>query len=248
MLAEKRRELILHTVRTGRGAEVVELARRFDVSEMTVRRDLARLAREGKLTRVHGGAMSDPEPPFAEIAVERLEEKRRIGRAAAALVTDGQTVIVDVGTTTLAARSPAARARAHGRDEQPGGDRGVAARAEDRARRDRRRRAAQLPLARRHARGGFASPALGGRCLSRGERHPRRSLRDGHDDGRGADQARDDLRLPTSRPPRRRGEVPDARIGADLRRGRARHRRHRRDGGGARRAALVRAGVEVVHA
>jgi DeoR/GlpR family transcriptional regulator of sugar metabolism len=101
MLAEERRELILHTVRNGRGAEVVELARRFDVSEMTVRRDLARLAREGKLTRVHGGAMSDPEPPFAQIAVERFEEKRRIGRAAAALVTNGQTVIVDVGTTTL---------------------------------------------------------------------------------------------------------------------------------------------------
>ena len=101
MLAQERRELILQTVRNGRSAEVVELAQRFEVSEMTVRRDLARLAREGKLTRVHGGAMGDPEPPFAQIAVERLEEKRRIGRAAAALVTSGQTVIVDVGTTTL---------------------------------------------------------------------------------------------------------------------------------------------------
>ncbi len=101
MLAQERRELILQTVRNGRSAEVVELAQRFEVSEMTVRRDLARLAREGKLTRVHGGAMGDPEPPFAQIAVERLEEKRRIGRAAAALVTNGQTVIVDVGTTTL---------------------------------------------------------------------------------------------------------------------------------------------------
>jgi DeoR/GlpR family transcriptional regulator of sugar metabolism len=102
MLAEQRRELILHAVRNGRGAEVVELARRFDVSEMTVRRDLARLAREGKLTRVHGGAVSDRgEPPFAQIAVERLDEKRRIGRAAAGLVANGQTVILDVGTTTL---------------------------------------------------------------------------------------------------------------------------------------------------
>jgi len=101
MLAQERRELILQTVRNGRSAEVVELAQRFEVSEMTVRRDLARLAREGKLTRVHGGAMGDPEPPFAQIAVGRREEKRRIGRAAAALVTSGQTVIVDVGTTTL---------------------------------------------------------------------------------------------------------------------------------------------------
>jgi DeoR/GlpR family transcriptional regulator of sugar metabolism len=103
MLAEQRRELILHAVRNGRGAEVVELARRFDVSEMTVRRDLARLAREGKLTRVHGGAVNeDGEPPFAAIAVERAAEKRLIGRAAAGLVADGQTVMIDIGTTTLA--------------------------------------------------------------------------------------------------------------------------------------------------
>jgi len=102
MLADQRRELILHAVRNGRAAEVVELARQFEVSEMTVRRDLARLAREGKITRVHGGAVSDrEEPPFAQIAVERLGAKRRIGRAAAGLVTNGQTVIVDVGTTTL---------------------------------------------------------------------------------------------------------------------------------------------------
>jgi DeoR/GlpR family transcriptional regulator of sugar metabolism len=101
MLADQRRELILHAVRNGPGAEVEELARRFDVSKMTVRRDLARLAREGRLTRVHGGAMTDPEPPFAQIAVERLDAKQRIGRAAAGLVENGQTLIVDVGTTTL---------------------------------------------------------------------------------------------------------------------------------------------------
>jgi DeoR/GlpR family transcriptional regulator of sugar metabolism len=89
-------------VRSGHGAEVVELAQRFDVSEMTVRRDLAHLAREGKLIRVHGGAVSDrEEPPFAEIAVERLDEKERIGRAAADLVRDGQTIMIDIGTTTL---------------------------------------------------------------------------------------------------------------------------------------------------
>ena len=104
LLAAQRRELILDAVRSGRGAEVVALAVRFEVSEMTVRRDLARLAREGRLTRVHGGAVSErEEPPFAEIAVERLAEKRRIGHAAAELVEDGQTVIVDVGTTTLEA-------------------------------------------------------------------------------------------------------------------------------------------------
>jgi DeoR/GlpR family transcriptional regulator of sugar metabolism len=102
MLPAHRRQLILRAVSGGRGAEVVDLAQRFDVSEMTVRRDLARLAREGKLIRVHGGAVSvREEPPFAEIAVERLAEKEQIGRAAAALVRDGQTIMIDIGTTTL---------------------------------------------------------------------------------------------------------------------------------------------------
>ena len=100
MLGAQRRELILEAVRVRRQAGVVELARRFDVSEMTVRRDLARLAHEGKLRRVHGGAVSE-EPPFAEIVVERMPQKRRIGLAAAGLVTDGQTLMVDIGTTTL---------------------------------------------------------------------------------------------------------------------------------------------------
>jgi DeoR/GlpR family transcriptional regulator of sugar metabolism len=101
MLAEHRRKLILSAVRDGSGVHVVELARRFEVSEMTVRRDLDRLARDGKLTRVHGGAVDAAEPPFAEIAVERRDAKRRVGRAAAELVSDGETVLVDVGTTTL---------------------------------------------------------------------------------------------------------------------------------------------------
>ena len=102
MLAAQRRELILDAVRSGRTAGVVELAQRFDVSEMTVRRDLTQLALEGRLKRVHGGAVSDrEEPPFEQIAVERLAEKDRIGRAAAALVSDGQTLMIDIGTTTL---------------------------------------------------------------------------------------------------------------------------------------------------
>ena len=102
MLAARRRELILDAVRRGQTAEVVELAVRFEVSEMTVRRDLAQLALEGRLKRVHGGAVSErDEPPFEQIAVERLAEKDAIGRAAARLVADGQTVMIDIGTTTL---------------------------------------------------------------------------------------------------------------------------------------------------
>jgi DeoR/GlpR family transcriptional regulator of sugar metabolism len=71
---------------------------------MSVRRDLSRLAREGKLTRVHGGAIiaDGDEPPFGVIEVERAAAKERVGAVAAGLVEDGQTIMIDSGTTTLA--------------------------------------------------------------------------------------------------------------------------------------------------
>ncbi len=101
VLPAERRQHILRALESG-SAQVAELAERFAVSEMTVRRDLRELERAGKLTRVHGGAMSTAaEPPFAEIAVEGLAEKDAIGRAAAGLVEDGQAVLLDIGTTTL---------------------------------------------------------------------------------------------------------------------------------------------------
>lgn len=101
MLPAQRRQNILRAVRNGTD-QVAELATTFGVSEMTVRRDLRELEDEGKLTRVHGGAVSTfGERPFAEIAVERHEQKDRIGTAAADLVQDGEAVMLDVGTTTL---------------------------------------------------------------------------------------------------------------------------------------------------
>nr|WP_231398406.1 DeoR/GlpR family DNA-binding transcription regulator [Conexibacter woesei] len=101
MVPAQRRQRILQAVRAGT-AHVSDLARVFEVSEMTVRRDLHALERDGKLERVHGGAVgSVPERPFGEIALEGQELKQGIGRAAAALVQDGQTVMLDIGTTTL---------------------------------------------------------------------------------------------------------------------------------------------------
>jgi DeoR/GlpR family transcriptional regulator of sugar metabolism len=100
-LPAQRRQEILRAVRSG-STHVSELAESFGVSEMTVRRDLRRLAREGKLERVRGGAVNaSTERPFAETVVERFEAKDRIGAAAARLVDDGQTVMIDIGTTTL---------------------------------------------------------------------------------------------------------------------------------------------------
>jgi DeoR/GlpR family transcriptional regulator of sugar metabolism len=101
LLPAQRRQEILRAVRGG-SAHVSALAESFGVSEMTVRRDLSALARDGKLERVHGGAVdSGHEPHFAQIEVERLDSKDRIGAAAAALVEDGQTVMIDIGTSTL---------------------------------------------------------------------------------------------------------------------------------------------------
>ena len=107
----QRRQEMLRAVRSG-STHVTELAVNFGVSEMTVRRDLRELARAGKVERVRGGAVNAGwEPPFEQTAVERLGAKDRVGAAAAALIEDGQTVMVDIGTTTL----QAAR-HLHGRD------------------------------------------------------------------------------------------------------------------------------------
>jgi DeoR/GlpR family transcriptional regulator of sugar metabolism len=107
----QRRLEILRAVRSG-STHVTDLAQSFGVSEMTVRRDLRALARDGKLERVRGGAVNaGVEPPFEETIVERFDAKDRIGAAAAGLVADGQTVMIDIGTTTLQAAH-----HLHGRD------------------------------------------------------------------------------------------------------------------------------------
>jgi DeoR/GlpR family transcriptional regulator of sugar metabolism len=99
----RRRQEILRAIRSG-ATHVAELAESFGVSEMTVRRDLDELAREGRIERVRGGAVTvSAEPPFDETLIERFDAKDRIGAAAAARIADGQTVMIDIGTTTLQA-------------------------------------------------------------------------------------------------------------------------------------------------
>src|SRR3954468_16697802 len=101
LLPAQRRQEILRAVRNGT-AHVSDLAESFGVSEMTVRGDLGALAADGKLERVHGRAVdSGTEPGFSQIEVERFDIKDRLGMAAASLVADGQTVMIDIGTSTL---------------------------------------------------------------------------------------------------------------------------------------------------
>ncbi|GAB6159284.1 DeoR/GlpR family DNA-binding transcription regulator [Desulfotomaculum varum] len=84
---------------------VAELAQHFEVSEMTIRRDLKALAALGLVQREHGRALYPPATGIASFVTrlgEAEREKTAIGRLAADLVAEGDTVILDAGTTTLA--------------------------------------------------------------------------------------------------------------------------------------------------
>lgn len=83
---------------------VEELAERLDVTESTVRRDLQRLSAEGRITRTLGGAAALPhafgEMTLAQRADTARPEKEAIGRWCAQAVSDGETIMLDAGTTT----------------------------------------------------------------------------------------------------------------------------------------------------
>ncbi|PWH14741.1 MAG: DeoR/GlpR transcriptional regulator [Anaerolineae bacterium] len=104
-LSEERHQIILETLEARGSVTVNEMVERFGVSEMTIRRDLDALERRGLLRRVHGGAVLDRgrsyEPPFVARSVENLAAKQQIARAAVALIENGDSIILDVGTTTL---------------------------------------------------------------------------------------------------------------------------------------------------
>jgi DeoR/GlpR family transcriptional regulator of sugar metabolism len=107
LLAGQRRALILDEVRRRGGIRVSELTRMLQVSDMTVRRDLDVLARQGALEKVHGGAVPvaearTHEPGFEAKSSLELSAKSEIARAAAALATPGSAVALSGGTTTFA--------------------------------------------------------------------------------------------------------------------------------------------------
>lgn len=100
-----RQQVILEQLQCGRELAVGELARQFGVSPITIRRDLDALAREGPVTRTHGGAILSRagviEFSFRERAQECIQQKRAIARHMAGIVQPGMTVVLDTGTTTL---------------------------------------------------------------------------------------------------------------------------------------------------
>jgi DeoR/GlpR family transcriptional regulator of sugar metabolism len=105
MVPAERRKQILELIEKRNSISVAELCRLLDVSDMTIRRDLRILSNRGLLERVHGGALSrrgrSYEPPYHSRATNQIIQKEIIGRCAAALVHEGDSIALDVGTTTL---------------------------------------------------------------------------------------------------------------------------------------------------
>jgi len=105
MLQAERHNQILALLASGTSVRVTELSEKLGASEATVRRDLDRLEKEGLVRRTHGGAqlVEKRSPVLVEYPrpVKNYEAKVRIGRAAAALIHEEDTVFIGSGTTTL---------------------------------------------------------------------------------------------------------------------------------------------------
>jgi DeoR family transcriptional regulator of aga operon len=107
MLSEERRRAILEILNREGRVLVLDLAKRFTTSQVTIRKDLEALHAHGLVHRTHGGALPSREgaledPTLREKEKLHRKEKLRIAEAAAGMVQEGQVVILDSGTTTTA--------------------------------------------------------------------------------------------------------------------------------------------------
>jgi DeoR/GlpR family transcriptional regulator of sugar metabolism len=102
----ERQDQIVHFIQSRQRATVAELATYFAISPATVRRDLEALAEQGEIERFHGGARAGakapPELPVLQRQVVQAAAKDQIGRLAANLVQNGETIFISSGTTALA--------------------------------------------------------------------------------------------------------------------------------------------------
>jgi len=100
-----RLESIVQMLKINTSASIAEIAEAFHVSQMTTRRDLQKLVETGQVIRIPGGARiehwSGAERSFFERLQKMSDAKRSIGKAASELVRDGESVVLDSGTTTL---------------------------------------------------------------------------------------------------------------------------------------------------
>lgn len=106
MLAVERRRLLAENLRTRGVISVSEMAELLGTTEITVRRDMRAMARDGLLVRAHGGAVLPAaighEPSYSEKAHQAGPEKASIARLAVEMILPGDSILLGPGTTTLA--------------------------------------------------------------------------------------------------------------------------------------------------
>ena len=106
MLAVERRRLIAESLRSRGVVSVSQMAELLGTTEMTVRRDLRAMAKDGQLVRAHGGAVlpaaTGHEPSYSEKARQAGAEKASIARLAVEMIRPGDSILLGPGTTTLA--------------------------------------------------------------------------------------------------------------------------------------------------
>ena len=104
MSSQKRKTIIMTRVLEQRAVDIKQLAAEMHVSEITVRRDLNELAKDGSVLRTHGGAIHVNDSPlfsFANKAAVHAAAKEAIARRAAAEIHDGDVVFLDCGSTVF---------------------------------------------------------------------------------------------------------------------------------------------------
>ena len=104
MMADERRSLIMQMIATSGRVRVKDLVKQFNTTSVTIRNDLNELQKRGLLLRSHGGAARPDsqqyESPFLDRIQAHSSEKQKIGLLASSLIQDGETIILDSGTTT----------------------------------------------------------------------------------------------------------------------------------------------------
>ncbi len=105
MIAEQRHALILQEIERNASVSIAELEKRLDVTRETLRRDIALLDKRNLVRQVRGGAVAVSQAEMSADARSTINPagKAKIGRLAAELITDNATVVIDSGTTTVAA-------------------------------------------------------------------------------------------------------------------------------------------------
>ncbi len=96
----EREQAILELLTENSAATVSEISSRLEVSSVTIRADLSDLAEKGLIVRTHGGAFPSFHPSITTRQRDNVKVKTRIAKAAAGLVRDGDTIMIEAGTTT----------------------------------------------------------------------------------------------------------------------------------------------------